>query len=232
MKFKKRNKKGVTESNFKLGPTEQATYAILQWRDDAKHTEVGEFFYQIESPTDRPDTYRMVYNSEMEYHFEGLTTENVEVTMDATSLNPLSFNCCFKSMGHDIELNGVYKSNKVIVHYTEDGTRGKWTEKLPFQVLDNYQSLVALRSLDFKAMKQIFFSLVNALTLSIVEVDCSCLGQEIVKTEIDTYECYRICLQVYDPMPFTQYLLFSVQPPHHLIKVIKGPLVFQVRHIS
>ena len=105
-------------------------------------------------------------------------------------------------------------------------------EKVPFQVLDNYQSLIARRALDFNGFGKDCFSLVNPMTLSLTEVECTCIDKELVLTSVGDFECYRICLQVYDPVPFTQYNLYSVDKPCHLIKVVKGPLVFELRSIG
>ncbi|MBW2603510.1 MAG: hypothetical protein JRE28_04230 [Deltaproteobacteria bacterium] len=208
------------------------TYAIIQWRENSQSVQVGEFGYTVEADPQNNHCYRLLFDSEMEYGFEGLTTEKVSVWMDADTLRPVSLTCRFESMDHVIEMTGEYKNKKVVIRYKEDGISDKWVERIPFQVLDNYQLLFVLRALDFDGMGMNCFSLVNAPTLSIAEVECTCIDREPIVTSIGEFECYRICLQVYDPVPFTQYLLYSLDPPHHLIKVVKGPLVFEVREIT
>lgn len=232
MKASRRQKQVISTSQLLITARERMTYAIIQWRENSQNIQVGEFRYTVGVDPRHNHRYRLLFDSEMEYGFEGLTTEKVSVWMDADTLRPVSLTCRFDSMDHVIEMAGEYKNKKVVIRYDEDGISDKWVEKVPFRVLDNYQLLFALRMLDFEGMGMNCFSLVNALTLSIAEVECTCIDQEPIITSIGEFGCYRICLQVYDPVPFTQYLLYSVDPPHHLIKVVKGPLVFEVREIS
>jgi len=231
MKTNRSRKQVFTAVDFPVKSDEKINYAIIQWRDNSQNAQVGEFEYNFGVDLNT-NCYRLQFESEMEYGFEGLTTEKVDILMDVGTLRPVTLNCKFESMDHVVELTGEYKRKKVVIRYVEEGIKDKWVEKVSFQVLDNYQLPFALRALDFNALELDCFSLVNALTLSIAEVECTRTDQERVATQIGEFECFRISLQVYEPVPFTQYLLYAIDPPHHLIKAVKGPLVFELRGIN
>jgi hypothetical protein len=228
MKQSEKNGKVITSTVFPVEREESSTYSMVNWKDPSQPIEVGEIVYHIVADSGK-GTVAITYRSEMEYLFEGLTTEKAEVVVDTHTLRPISFQCEFQNRSQALNLEGSYKKDKVEVQYVQDGVKDKWVEKIPYRVLDNYESLMALRALDFENLSMDAFSLVNGLTLSVAEVECTLAERETVTTRIGSFDCFRVCLQVYDPLPFTQYHLYTVSPPHHLIKVIKGPLVFELK---
>ena len=225
------NRKVITASVFPIHGEETTIYSILNWKDSFQPIQVGELKYHIFFDQLKK-TLIINYKAEMEYLFEGLTTEVAEVLVDVSSLRPIKINCKFENKSQTIHLTGIYKKNKVVINYTEDGIKDKWVERIPYYVLDNYELPIALRALDYNKLELDTFSLVNPLTLSLAEVECSLSDKEIITTQIGNFDCFRVRLQVFDPLPFTQYHLYSVNPPHTLVKLIKGPLIFELKKIE
>lgn len=226
------DRKVISAGFFPLKAGETSTYSIFHWKDADLPIGLGVFQYSISFETEVKETFKIYYKSEIEYILEGVTTEKVEVLVDKHTLRPLYLTCNLDNISKSIRTVADYKKNKIVLTYWEDGVKDKWVDKIPYRVLDNYQALVVLCALDFENLKKDSFSVVNALSCSVVDVECTLSNIELITTPIGIIECYRICLQVFDPFPFTQYNLFSVKPPHRLIKVIKGPLVYELNGVN
>lgn len=210
---------------------ELLTYSIKLWADAPNPIRMGEFKYQLMWSKDS-ELLKIVYRSELEYVFEGLTTETVEVLIYKDTLRPHTLNCELNNMSKHIKLDARYEKRRVDMIYWEDGLKDRWAGRIPYRALDNYQVPMTLRCLDFENMTKENFSIVNTLTCSIAETECMFSGTEKIYSPVGFFDCYRVCCQVYDPYPFTQYFLFSIEEPHHLIKVIRGAVVYELSYFD
>lgn len=230
LKKKEKNKKVIDAAYSRNEDEKKFNYSIFLWMD-SEPIDIGEFYYQEVLDSNEEDKICISYQSEVDFLLEGTTKETVNLTYDRNTFRPLLLDCSFENINKKVELCAKYEKKKIIMDVWDDGIKNKWVDRIPYTVIDNYQSLIAMRHLNFDKFEGSSFSLVNALTFSISEVECMLSGVETVTTGIGDFECYRLCLEVYDPMPFTQYNLYSVEPPHQMIKVIKGPLVFELKSI-
>jgi hypothetical protein len=206
-------------------------YSIRLWSDSETPIEMGSFGYLVE-PQKKSNIVRVEYKSELEYIFEGTTKESATVEYDRTTLRPIHLICRLESMSKIIQADAIYKKNKIEMSYWEDGLKDVWKEKIPFNVLDNYQTFAVLRTLDYKNRGKKTFCLVNALTCSVVDVECAVTGKETISSPLGNKECYRLCLQIYDPLPYTQYCHIQIDPPHAVVKAIKGQTVYQLENMQ
>jgi hypothetical protein len=221
----------INAEKFPVSTNELSKYSVSLWKGTRK-IDLGNFIYSLEIGRNQKSILRIKYESTIEYLLEGTTTENVALTVDSAVHRPLKLDCEFWNVQQNVALSAEYKKKKVIVNYIENGCKDRWIGRIPYQVLDNYQMFISLRALNYNEPRTEKFSLVNCLTCSVTEIDCSHNGIEKVKTDLGVFDCYRICLQLYKPVAFTQYNLYTVEKPHHLIKVIKGAIVCELNGIN
>jgi hypothetical protein len=221
----------INAEKFPVSTNELSKYSISLLKGTRK-IDLGNFEYSLKIDRNQKNILDIKYKSTIEYLLEGTTTENVALTVDSAVHRPLKLNCEFWNIQQNVVLSAEYKKKKVVMNAIENGCKDRWVERIPFQVLDNYQMFISLRALNYNESRTEKFSLVNCLTCSVTEIDCIHNGIERVKTNLGVFDCHRICLQLYKPVAFTQYNLYTVEKPHHLIKVIKGPIVYELSEVT
>jgi hypothetical protein len=226
-----KNNKVIITSGFMMEEKEQIKYIVYYENDVARKRPFGEFSYTMEKGENKEFSL-LKYDSLI---YDQLA-ESSDIQFDRNTLRPFSFTFNYSCMNLDLDMVGKYEKDQLLVECVSEGVKHEHSLEVPFKILDHRQFSMALRSLDFEAVKEDYcYSILSPLTLSVHNTVCNRFDPERVVTQAGDFECHRINAKIYHSSPCEHdlwtnvNLMYMVEPPHHLVKITRDNLVIEMQ---
>jgi hypothetical protein len=131
--------------------------------------------------------------------------------------------------GETVNIVGTYKRRKVDVFVEAEKRKDASCIRVPLHVFDNYQAHFLLRSLvNTRIGYCTSICAVHIVRRILVNPTLKVEAKEVVDVPAGQYVCWRISSKKELKNGVQQYIFFSEQEPHPMVKNIKGPQVIEL----
>lgn len=210
------------------GETTHFTVKIFE-KGTSTYKTVARMSYRLYASPNARDQETVEYSVVDNINMPDRPTEESKIILNKNTFRPFSSFIKVSSPTGNASVKCEYGRNKAKIQAKVNDRSKKLTLSIPQKVVDNYEFLPALRTLDFSRFVKDRIHIVHPLRGFVCEAEIVMRGKGQAEIGLGKFECYRIEADLLLPnLEQKQVFLISAEAPFHLIKNITGLQVIEL----